>query len=88
MLSYDIAQDQIHHLDRPDGRIAYELAGDGPLVVLVPGMGDLRGTYRLLAPAIAEAGYRWPPPICAGTARATPPSAPTAIWRPPATFSP
>jgi pimeloyl-ACP methyl ester carboxylesterase len=43
---------------RPDGRVAYDVDGDGPLVVLVPGMGDLRGTYRFLAPALRCAGYR------------------------------
>ncbi len=29
-----------------------------PLVVLVPGMGELRSTYRVLAPALADAGYQ------------------------------
>ena len=47
-----------NYLGRPEGRIGYEIAGAGPLVVLVPGMGDLRGTYRFLAPALREAGYR------------------------------
>src|ERR1700689_5114886 len=46
------------YLDRPEGRVAYDVAGDGPLVVLVPGMGDLRTAYRFLAPALREAGYR------------------------------
>ena len=45
-------------LSRAEGRIAYDVSGDGPLVVLVPGMGDLRSTYRLLAPALRNAGYR------------------------------
>ena len=45
-------------LGRPGGRVAYDLAGDGPLVVLVPGMGDLRSTFRFLAPALREAGNR------------------------------
>ena len=45
-------------LDRPGGRVAYEVSGQGPLVVLVPGMGDLRATYRFLAPLLVEAGYR------------------------------
>ena len=45
-------------LDRPGGRIAYEVVGTGPLVVAVPGMGDLRSSYRVLAPALVEAGYR------------------------------
>ena len=46
------------YLSRPGGRVAYDIAGEGPLVVLVPGMGDLRDGYRFLAPALAEAGYR------------------------------
>ncbi|WP_460772509.1 alpha/beta fold hydrolase [Microbacterium sp. GXF7504] len=44
-------------LQRPEGRIAYDRVGEGPLVVLVPGMGDLRQTYRFIAPALVEAGY-------------------------------
>jgi pimeloyl-ACP methyl ester carboxylesterase len=40
------------------GRIAYEVIGHGPLVVLSHGMGDNRSSYRFLAPLIAEAGYR------------------------------
>ena len=40
------------------GRIGYDVAGDGSLVVLVPGMGDLRASYRFLAPALRGAGYR------------------------------
>jgi len=46
------------YLARPGGRIGYDTAGDGPLVVLVPGMGDLRAGYRFLAPALREAGFR------------------------------
>jgi len=46
------------YLARPDGRIGYEVDGSGPLVVLVPGMGDLRAAYRFLAPALRKAGYR------------------------------
>jgi len=38
--------------------VAYDIAGDGPLVLLVPGMGDLRATYRFLAPALRTAGCR------------------------------
>jgi pimeloyl-ACP methyl ester carboxylesterase len=45
-------------LNRPEGRIAYDVAGNGPLVVLVPGMGDLRSTYRFIAPALRAGGYR------------------------------
>jgi pimeloyl-ACP methyl ester carboxylesterase len=47
-----------HYLVRPEGRIAYDDAGKGPLVVMVPGLGDLRAEYRFLAPRLVEAGYR------------------------------
>jgi pimeloyl-ACP methyl ester carboxylesterase len=46
------------YLTRPEGRIGYDIAGSGDLVVLVPGMGDLRAVYRFLAPALREMGYR------------------------------
>ena len=49
---------EIRYLSRPEGRIGYDVAGDGSLVVLVPGMGDLRAGYRFLAPALRAAGYR------------------------------
>src|ERR1700759_2413969 len=45
-------------VDVEGGRIAYEVLGDGPLVVLSPGMADTRSTYLFLAPLIAGAGYR------------------------------
>lgn len=45
-------------LERPGGRIAYDVQGDGPAVLCVPGMGELRSSYRFLAPALADAGYR------------------------------
>jgi len=45
-------------LHRSEGRIGYDVGGDGPLVVLVPGMGDLRGAYRFTAPALRDDGYR------------------------------
>lgn len=51
-------ESQVHHLQRPDGRISYTVEGHGPLVVAVPGMGDLRSSYRELVPALAAAGYR------------------------------
>jgi pimeloyl-ACP methyl ester carboxylesterase len=54
----DVPAQTTTYLTRPEGRIAYDVAGDGPLVVLVPGMGDLRGAYRFLAPALVKAGYR------------------------------
>ncbi|GIF38021.1 alpha/beta fold hydrolase [Actinoplanes xinjiangensis] len=40
------------------GTIAYDLAGEGPLVVLAHGMGDSRHSYRFVAPALVAAGYR------------------------------
>jgi len=46
------------YLDREDGRIAYDVIGQGPLVVLSPGLADTRISYRFLAPLIADAGYR------------------------------
>ena len=45
-------------LQRGEGRIAYDVEGRGPLVVCVPGMGELRSSYRFLRPALLEAGYR------------------------------
>ena len=45
-------------LDHAGGRLSYDVTGDGPLVVLSPGMGDLRQSYRFLAPRLARAGYR------------------------------
>ena len=40
------------------GRIAYEVAGQGPLVVLAHGMGHSRAAYRFVAPRLIAAGYR------------------------------
>ncbi|MET9295139.1 alpha/beta hydrolase [Streptomyces sp. NPDC003077] len=40
------------------GCIAYDVIGDGPLVVLAPGLGDVRAAYRFLAPELAAAGHR------------------------------
>jgi pimeloyl-ACP methyl ester carboxylesterase len=49
---------QVRYLQRPEGRISYTVEGTGPLVVAVPGMGDLRSTYRELVGPLREAGYR------------------------------
>jgi pimeloyl-ACP methyl ester carboxylesterase len=38
--------------------LAYDLTGEGPLVVLAHGIGDSRHSYRFLAPAVTAAGYR------------------------------
>ncbi len=41
------------------GRIGYDdTGGTGPLILAIPGMGDLRSEYRLLRPALQHAGYR------------------------------
>jgi pimeloyl-ACP methyl ester carboxylesterase len=45
-------------LDVPGGRIAYDVTGSGPLVVLSHGIGVRRQDYRFLAPILAQAGYR------------------------------
>jgi hypothetical protein len=45
------------YLHCPEGRIGYDVAGAGSLVVLVPGMGDLRAGYRFLAPALRGADF-------------------------------
>jgi pimeloyl-ACP methyl ester carboxylesterase len=46
-------------LKLPDGQIAYDdSGGTGPLVICVPGLGDMRQQYRLLAPKLAAAGFR------------------------------
>jgi pimeloyl-ACP methyl ester carboxylesterase len=46
------------YLARPGGRIAYDVRGAGPPILCVPGMGELRSSYRFLAPALVDAGYR------------------------------
>jgi pimeloyl-ACP methyl ester carboxylesterase len=50
----------LRYLTRPEGRIAYDLAGPdvGPLVVAGPGMGDLRSSYRHLVPLLVDRGFR------------------------------
>jgi pimeloyl-ACP methyl ester carboxylesterase len=45
-------------LEVAGGRIAYDVTGEGPLVVLSHGIGDRRQAYRFLAPKLAQAGYR------------------------------
>src|SRR4051794_27367330 len=46
------------YLEIEGGRLAYDVIGEGPLVVLSHGMGDGRGAYRFLAPRLVAAGYR------------------------------
>src|SRR5574340_974189 len=46
------------YMKQNNGLIAYEVAGEGPLVVCVPSLGDVRGQFRFLAPQLITAGYR------------------------------
>ena len=42
-----------------EGHVAYDdTGGSGPLVLAIPGMGDLRSEYRALRPLLQQAGYR------------------------------
>ena len=50
--------DKVPYVEVPGGRIAYEVIGHGPLIVLSHGIGDLRQSYRFLAPLLVMAGYR------------------------------
>ncbi len=47
-----------HKLPRNGGQIAYDVVGDGPLLVCVPGMGELRSSYRRNTGALTKAGFR------------------------------
>ena len=62
VLSHDILKDTRSQstgwFDRAGGRLAYTDVGNGPLVVCVPGLGDLRDEYRFLLPVLADAGFR------------------------------
>src|SRR5690349_12689063 len=46
------------YLDIAGNKIAYDVTGEGPLVVLAHGMGDSRHSYRFVVPALVAAGYR------------------------------
>ncbi|WP_426320555.1 alpha/beta fold hydrolase [Microbacterium sp. E-13] len=46
-------------LQRPGGSaLAFDVVGKGPLVVCVPGMGELRSSYRHLIPPLVARGFR------------------------------
>ena len=47
-----------HFLDLPDGRMAYDDVGAGPLIVATPAMLDLRSELRFLTPRLIDAGFR------------------------------
>jgi len=40
------------------GRIAYDVTGKGPLIVLSHGIGDRRQVFRFMVPELARAGFR------------------------------
>ncbi|MFI0407451.1 alpha/beta fold hydrolase [Actinomadura sp. 3N508] len=50
--------EQTRYLDLPGGRLAYDDDGDGPLIVCLPSMLDLRSQFRFLKPPLLDAGYR------------------------------
>jgi pimeloyl-ACP methyl ester carboxylesterase len=45
-------------LERPGGRLAYEVRGEGRPVVCIPAIGDIRGVYAPLADRLAAHGFR------------------------------
>jgi pimeloyl-ACP methyl ester carboxylesterase len=46
------------YLALPDGQIAFDDQGQGPLILCVPAGGDLRSEYRFLTPQFIATGYR------------------------------
>jgi pimeloyl-ACP methyl ester carboxylesterase len=46
------------YLDIKGGRIAYDVAGAGPLIVLSHGIGDSRQVFRFVVPELVSAGFR------------------------------
>ena len=54
-----ITNTQTQFITYEGGRIAFEdTGGNGPAILAIPGMGDLRSEYRLIRPALQQAGYR------------------------------
>jgi pimeloyl-ACP methyl ester carboxylesterase len=45
-------------LNLPDGCLAFDDQGSGPLIIAIPAMLDLRAELRLLAPRLVDAGFR------------------------------
>jgi len=49
----------VHWMKVHGGYIAYDdSGGNGPIIICVPGLGDLRQQYRFLAPRLKAAGFR------------------------------
>jgi len=72
------------YVDVDGGHIAYEVLGHGPLVVLSPGMGDTRSSYRFLAPLIANAAIASPASTCGDMVSPAPAGTLTTAQTPPA----
>ena len=45
-------------LDRGQGTLAVDVTGHGPLILAIPGMGELRDSFRHLTPGLVAAGCR------------------------------
>lgn len=50
--------DTPRQLRRPGGTLAYDDAGSGRAIVMLPGLGDLRSQYRFVSPRLRDDGYR------------------------------
>jgi pimeloyl-ACP methyl ester carboxylesterase len=57
-LGYTSGVSTTQWLPVPDGVIAYDDIGGGPLVVCAPSSGDVRAEYRFLRPYLYAAGFR------------------------------
>lgn len=53
----DVSRPVTQFLQLSEGRIAFDRTGSGPMVLLVPGMGELRSSYRFLSPRLVSAGF-------------------------------
>jgi len=50
---------QTQFITTEGSRVAFEdTGGNGPAILAIPGMGDLRSEYRLISPTLQQAGYR------------------------------
>lgn len=48
-----------HYLSIGSNKIGFDdTGGDGPVIIAIPGIGDLRSEYRYLRPLLMQAGYR------------------------------
>jgi pimeloyl-ACP methyl ester carboxylesterase len=57
-VAHEIVTGETHFLELAEGRLAYDDAGKGPLIVATPAMLDLRSELRYLVPLLVEAGFR------------------------------